>query len=333
MPSPSIRNAITELEKNEQFRQMAAGCYLSAIRNIADYAIETEDETTESFRQALRALADRLEPGSPTAFFESRATLRALLRNYRDKASIHFNQLRDEFGRTAGALERLIETMSLGDGDHEERLRESLAALREISVQVNDTTIGPALAATADAIQQSIEQFREQQNLTVSQFLGEINLLHKRIDALETAVSVDDLTRVFDREETELRVREVTSPVSLLLLKAVGLRRAEVQFSPAVAQQLTAAFVKRLRHNLLPEAIVGCWSDEEFLVILPAAQREAMTAAKWLTEQLTGSYACVHAGKTVRPMIQVSVCIVECNSKEGAGSALERVRQFFQLRP
>jgi hypothetical protein len=57
--------------------------------------------------------------GGPEAISQSRSCLRGLLRDFRDKARHYINQLRGELSRTAQALERLVDSMSQHDADHE----------------------------------------------------------------------------------------------------------------------------------------------------------------------------------------------------------------------
>ena len=233
--------------------------------------------------------------------------------------------------RTAGAFERITEAMSQTDGDHETRLRQSVKALRELSRNVT-LDIGPLLAAAADTIEQELDQFRQQHQLTVSQFVTEISLLHKRIDALEAATSVGDLTKLLDPAEMEAHLQSAAAG-SLLLLKVQGLQRAEAQFGRVVAEELTGAVFKRLRNSLTHAAIIGRWSewvDEQFLAWLPAQKNEAVAVAKSITERLSGSYACLLGGKAVRPSIQLSITVLEFAPGEGAGGALEKVHQFFK---
>jgi GGDEF domain-containing protein len=325
----SIRESISELEKSEQLRSLAQDCYLSAIQNLVQYAIELEEGITTSYRNHLAALAREVETGTPQAISETRASLRGLLRDYRDRASTYLNGLREELSHSANGLQRLIENLTENDGDHETRLRRALGTLRELAENSAAGKLGPTLGATADAIEQAITQFREQHQLTVSQFLAEIHLLHKRIDALESAVSADDLTKLFNRSDMENRIRSAHTGGSLLLLRVQGFERAAVQFSRDVAQQLAGAFVKRLRKNLLPEAILGCWSKEEFLVVHPAPRNEAQIAAKWVAQHLSGAYACLQGGKTVRPTIQVGVSVLDFSPGKGAERTLEEISRFF----
>jgi diguanylate cyclase (GGDEF)-like protein len=256
--------------------------------------------------------------------------LRGLLRDYRDKARHHINQLREELSRTAQGLARLVDSMSQHDGDHESRLRQALKTIRDLAQEPAAAPIAHVLRGVGDTIDRAMEQFRQQQQLTVSQFLGEISQLHKRIDALESEASKDELTKLFNRSEMEARLRLVQEGGSLLLLNVQGVRLAAVQFSHDVAHQLAAAFVKRLRNIVAPDALVGRWSEEEFLVLHPAAKNEALGAAKQLTQALSGAYACQQAGKTVRPGLQVGVAVMDFVPGGQVEHTLEKINQFFK---
>ena len=164
------------------------------------------------------------------------------------------------------------------------------------------------ISAAADSIENSLEQVRKQHQLTTSQFLVEIRMLHKRIDALEAAASMDEITRFATREELAERIRSTQAgQYCLVLIGARGLRRAEVQFGKEVGEELCAAFAKRLRNSLPLSAVIGRWGAEEFVAMLTVKKSEALASAKWITEHLSGSYACLKGGKTVRPAVQLTV--------------------------
>ena len=80
----------------------------------------------------------------------------------------------------------------------------------------------------------------------------EIRMLHKRIDALESAASVDMLTHLFPRQEMEQRIREGQAPCRLLLVRAGGIVTAASQFGCAVAEELT-----RRRDSALAQRSAG----------------------------------------------------------------------------
>jgi GGDEF domain-containing protein len=148
---------------------------------------------------------------------------------------------------------------------------------------------------------------------------------------LESAVSIDRLTQLFSREEMEARIRgSQSAKVTILLLKAAGLRAAEARFGREVAEELAGAFTKRLRNSLPPTAVVGRWSEEGFLAILEADQKEVTALAKRIAENLGGAYSCLKGGKTVRPAMQLHVGVVDTLSG-GADRVLQRVGDFLSL--
>ncbi|MBV8903340.1 MAG: hypothetical protein JOZ22_06855 [Acidobacteriia bacterium] len=326
----SIRESISELEKSDQLRTLTQDCYLSAIRNLAHYAIDLEEEITSPYREYLTNLAREVETGSAQALTESRCTLRGLLRDHRDKASAYLTQLREDLNHTAEGMQRLVESLTQNDGDHESKLRRAVGTLQDLSQNPAARELGPRLLDIGNAIEQAIEHFRQQHQLMMTQFLAEIHLLHKRIDALESSLTAEDLLKLFNRADMENRIRAAQKGGTLLLLSVDGVDRAAEQFSRDVAQQLAASFVKRLRKNMVPEAIVGCWSKHEFLVMHPAPANEVLIAAKWITQHLSGAYACLQGGKTVRPTVQVAVKVLEFIPGDGAENALEQVGQFFK---
>jgi len=325
----SIRNSINDLEKSEESRRLLLDCYLAALRNVAHYAIELDEGIVVPYKTAVNALADDVERGTREGLLESRASLRGLLRNYRDKASEYLNQLRGELANTASALQRIMDTLAQSEGDHEIRLRQAVKTIREIARSDAGAPLRAALSAAVETIENSLEQMRAQQQMTISQLLVEIGLLHKRIDALESAVSIDNLTKLFTRVEMEQRIRAAESAGSLLLIRVQGFRLAQARFHPEVALELAGAFTKRLRNCLPPNALIGRWAEEEFLVVLSAAKEEAMASAKFAAEHLSGSYACLQGGKTVRPSLQIDVAVVEVIPGE-AENTVQKIGHFLK---
>jgi GGDEF domain-containing protein len=326
----SIQNSLNDLERCQAARDMVLDCYLTAIRNVAHYAIDLDDEITVPHRQYLTVLASEMASAQPEALAESRATLRALLRDYRDKAAKYLGTLREELSGTACALQEILDSLAQADSDNEAQLRTELDRLREISSSPEGSAVRAAILTAADSIEQSIEQIRQQHQLTVSQFLVEIRMLHRRIDLLETAASLDDLTKLFKRDEIERQIRSTSEGnLCLLLVRASGFRQAERQFNREVATALAAAFGKRLRNSLPPGAIIGRWSEEGFIAMLSVEKPEAMASAQRVAEHLSGDYACLQRGKTVHPALLVGVAVVDNQPGDPPEQTLKRIKEFL----
>jgi diguanylate cyclase (GGDEF)-like protein len=324
----SLLKPMNDLEQCQRARELVLDCHLAAIRNIAHYAIELEPQTTALYRNYLEDLAVRASTGTGDALNESRATLRGLLREYRDRTSHYLNGLRQELSDAVTALERTLEALAQCDGDHGVQLRNAVARLRAIPSDAGSAVRETVLAA-ASTIEISLEDVRKQHQLSVAQFVMEIGILHKRIDALESAASIDRLTQLFNREEMEERIRGARpAKLSILLLKAGGVRAAETHFGHDVAEELAGAFAKRLHNSLPPTAVIGRWGEEAFLAILPNDQAETAALARRITEGLAGAYACLKAGKTVRPVIHLQVGVVDPGT-DSAERVLQRVGEFL----
>src|SRR6516164_7058456 len=165
LPSASCSDA---LDTAEALRQLTLDCYIRAIKNVAHYAIELDGEATKRYRNYVNALAGEVEVlkdngDLPNALRESSAALRALLRDYRDRASAYLNHLREELATTAGVLQRHLDSLSQSESDSENRLLEALKNLRRLSGARPDEETGPAIQSAADDIEQSLSLMRQQQ--------------------------------------------------------------------------------------------------------------------------------------------------------------------------
>ena len=272
----SIKESLAELERYDSLRRLTLECYISGIQNVAHYAIELDDALTGPHRANLKGLAEETASGEQGVLLDSRATLRGLLREYRDQASKYLNLLREELAHSARALEEIMETMAQGDDDHQEAFRKSVARLREIAALPEARPVSAAVVSATEAIEGEVEQIRKQTQLLVAQFQVEIRMLHRRIDSLEAAAMVDSMSKLLSRAEMEKRIGDSGDAwFSLLLLRVEGLRPAERQWGESVAAELAGAFGKRLRSGLPPEAVIGRWSHEGFIAKVSLGRAEA----------------------------------------------------------
>jgi GGDEF domain-containing protein len=325
----SIKETVSELERSYESRRIVLDCYIEALRNMSNYAVELDPEVTTIHRRYLSELADEVATDRPEVFDESRATLRGLLRNHRDRGAEYIAGLRVQLASTAESLENLLHNMAEGDGNHEAGLRTSVAKLRELAHSSPTNPFARTLLNTAESLDRNIQEMRKQHGFTISQLQMEIRALQKRIEQLETAAAIDEMTRLYNRTEMEAKIR-VLPPGnhSFLLMKASGFRLAHVNFSSEVVAELAGAFAKRLRGSLPAEAIIGRWAEEEFIAVLRQGKSETMTLAKWISEHLAGSYSCICGGKTVHPKLQINIAVTD-NVNIPAGRVIEKISEFL----
>lgn len=324
----SIRKTITELDEYRQGRDAAFDCYLTAIRNTAHYTIELEDAISAPHRRYLTALADEVSAAGNDGLLASRATFRGLLRDYRDKAAHYIAELRDQLANTAGALQEIAESLAVTGGDHDARVRSALSEVRQIAQAPEAAPLRGILSSAVDTIQQSLEQAKQEHQITVAQFQVEIRMLHKRIDTLESAAALDGLTKLYTRREMEERLKVNPQPFCLLLIRVTGFRLAELNFNAEVAAELAGAFSRRLRNSLPESAVIGRWSEEEFIAITQLPRPQAVSLATRIADHLAGSYSCLSAGKTVNPSLQLRIGVVD-SSGDSPDRILHRITEIL----
>jgi GGDEF domain-containing protein len=324
----SIRDNITELERLAVERDTAVDCYRDVVQNVANYAVELDDQVTSQHRRHVTAVAEGMTSASQS-LRDAGATLRALLRDYRAKAAEYLGNIRGQLASTARALEDVMESLALTDGDSDTRMRSAIAVLRELAAQPAAAAIRDLLSSATNAVGEGMAEMRKQHQAHVAQFTTEIRMLHNRIGQLESAANIDSVTLLLTRAEIERRIRALgKASAGLLLITTSGIRLAEVRFNNDVATELAGAFTKRLRNILPPNTTIGRWSAEEFVAILDAPATEVVRFARAVGEQLSGTYSCLLDGKVVRPDLQVRVMAVE----RGEGSPeklLERVQELM----
>lgn len=326
----SIQASLTELEHSVKVREAVLDCYQGAIKSVGQYAIDLDQDLTREFRKQISGLAGEISCGRIEALRESGSTLRALLRDFRDRNTCYVANLRDELAGTARALEEILESLAQTDGDHEARLKLALGTVRNVAASDQTGTLRPALLGATDAIEQSLADMKKQHQLTVSQFMTEIRILHKRIDAMEAAAGTDQITKFMNRQEMIGRIRSATaSPYCLLLASVRGLDRAEVEFGRQMREEMAVIFAKRLRGALPPNSEAAHWGGEGFVIMAGISKTEAIALGKRMSKTLSGQYSCLRDGKVLRPTVHVTIGIVEPITDEPAERMIERVDLFF----
>jgi GGDEF domain-containing protein len=293
--------------------------------------VELNETLTPPHRKYLNDLAAEVAAqGSEESLQQSRAALRGLLRDYRDRAAGYLGGLRDELSSTAQALAETVESLSQCDTDHTSKLRSALLRLREAAKSSEAGALRLAIGSAADTIELSLEQMRKQHQFTISQFQTELRLLHARIDALETAASTDEATKFSNRRFLSEYLKGMPAQGALfLILKLRGLAEAGAKFGRAVADDLIATFARRLRNAIPKEAVVGRWSDQDFVAILPA-QSAAGVRIPAIADHLSRPYACLLQGRIVQIPLSVTA---ERLAVEGGASADEIERRLTQAFP
>lgn len=311
----SIKQSLNELEERLQFQRTTLECYQAAIQCAAHYAVDLDPAITPPHRHDMETLSGAVGRARGEAeLLESRSSLRNLLRDYRDKAAAYLSKLHEDLASKANSLQQIFDAMATGDGDHELRLNTCIRHLRETASSPSAAPIRPDLIQVAGKLDEALREAKRQHQLTVAQFLVEIQMLHKRISTLQSAASVDALTQLATRAEVEAAFGVALSAGATFCVLQLRLRNLAViqrQYGDAIRDSALRAFAKRLRSCLQSTDIAGRWSDDEFAVVRAVSKREAMGATRLIVEHVSGVYVCVEDGQPLRATLQVDVTLHE----------------------
>jgi hypothetical protein len=117
------------------------------------------------------------------------------------------NILREDLNSAALALAEILDSLGDTDGGQGDALRKALRTLRQPPGEDCDS-IRDTVFAAAKTVENCLAAVRKRHQLSVSQLMIEIRMLHKRIDALESGASLDMLTHLLSRTGMEQRIRE-----------------------------------------------------------------------------------------------------------------------------
>jgi diguanylate cyclase (GGDEF)-like protein len=328
----SIRQSLTELEQRLQLQRITLDCYKAAVECAAHYAVDLDPTLTPPHREHMDALASEIgQARGETVLVECQSRLRNLMRDYRDKAAEYLGALHEDLAAKAASLQQIFDAMAMGDGEHELRMNGCIRRLRETAAGQAAAAVRTELAEVAGALDEALRESKRQHQLTVAQFLVEIQMLHKRIATLQSAASVDAITQLATRSELESAIAVALSagaPICVMQLRLRNLAIIHRQYGEAIRDATVRAFAKRLRTCLTPTDLAGRWSSEEFAVVRPLTKREAMDMLRSIIEHVNGVYVCMEDGQPIRPALQVDVTLHEAGLGEKADRLIHRLDAF-----
>jgi GGDEF domain-containing protein len=306
--------------------------YGAAIRGVAEYApklCDAADQGDSPERGYLRAMAGEVLEGDRTVLEESRSYLRCILREYRDESARYLADLRQDLAATAGTLRDVTRALAASDSDGGAGVEGALAQLKESTRRTAAPKASAFLREIADELGKGLADMRKHHQLIVSHLHTEVRILQRRMESL-TAADLDDLSKLMPRDEIEDRIAVAAAGTfRLLLLKVDGLLRARGRHPAQVFNDLSTAFIRRMRNNLPADAPVGRWSEEGFVAMVFAGTGHTRELAETLRSRLSGPYICRSGAKTVITTLQVRVEVLERRGDQGRDAIIEALDRLL----
>ena len=331
----SIKRSLSELERWVALQEATLVYYRSAIETMAQYAVETDSELTREHRGHLEAIAASLRADmGEKGLQESRAQLRAELRDYRDKASRYLSTLQTELATTAENFEQLTDALSQVHEDCEERFEEELDGLRELARLQDIDAMRQGLLSGSGRLVECLEELKRQHQCTLGQFTIEIQMLHERIERLEAGAQIEKRGLTLKRSAIEDRIEVEAARDRCFSLAFFHIRDApRIAEDKVIWEQLESAFAKRLANAAGVDAALGRWSEDTFVALLPLGRSEALLLSQAAVQRLAGVYVFVRDGASSRIQIEVLSDVADFQTGETGRSLLERAARLIAALP
>jgi GGDEF domain-containing protein len=320
------------MDRLQELHRTAVECLGGAVGAAVQYAVQADPGDFELFRDHLTALQKIVQiTASADELNTVKASLRGELRDYQHQVHGRLARLREEVKAAAAAMQSFAEGVIASGADHEEQLEQELQTLATISKSNDLAKIRDGIDTATGKIAGSVEKMRRNNQLVITQLQDEIRILHQEIQAERRAKSTDRASGAWNREKITVRIEELfrqDDPFSLLLIRMRNLEQLEKQHSRTVVEGTLKSVLMRLHDLTGTDSMVGRWSTDEFVAILPIAPPDAAALTNEVTRKLSGDYSVQENGLSQTVALRVATGIVERQGGVVSDTFMRRVEQL-----
>jgi GGDEF domain-containing protein len=320
------------MERLQELQRITNDGYAAAISAAAQYAVETDPEQAQEFRQHLQALAKLLQsPGTPEELQTIKVSLRGEFRDYQHVVHARLARLHQDVKAAAAAMQNFAEGMVSGGADHEKQLDEELQRLEIVAKSDDLGKIRGGIRAATGNIASSVERLRRGNQLIIAQLQDEIRILHQEVQAERRAQYTDRASGAWNRQKITERVEELfrqNEPFCFLVVRIHNLKQLDGKYSRNVIEGTLKAFLMRFHQILGEDAMIGRWSTEEFVGILEITPPEVVAVSSEIARKLSGNYSVQENGLSQTVGLQIMTGIIERREGVISDSFYRKVEQL-----
>jgi GGDEF domain-containing protein len=314
----SIRKSVDELSRLdflEKRHEAILDCYALAIHTTAHYAVEVDPVLAIELRKHLTAIEEQTRAAvSVDQLRSAQSSFRGELREYRDKSNEQLKKMRTEIESAKVAMVVFAEAVASNGTNHEQGVNSQLRSLESTAHSNNIEEIRGGIGLAVAGIQSSMEQIQNENRLLLAQMQDEIRVLHRQIEDERKVLYTDRASGVWNRQKIDTHLDNLlrqNQPFCLLLVSVRNLRRIESQHSPTVVEGALKAMTARFAVIMGDEAMIGRWTDDQFVAVLDLPPGSAIPLAAEATRELSGSYAIQENGQSKRVTLQASAGVID----------------------
>jgi len=329
--TPSVASTPEDQAQLEHHKYLEE-CYAMALRSAADYAFDFDLQTTQELQGHLHALEDKVVTGADVDTLRSiQASFRGELREYREKARLHVQRLRDDLAGAADAMTTFASTFVSTGSDAELHIMGEMKKLEETASGNDLNKIRTSIRHATEEISRSYEDLNKANGLVVAQLQHEIRLLHREIQTERRTAWTDRESGAWIKRKLDDKVEKLLESgdeFCVLVMLVSNLKTLEAQCGKTVVHSALNALVKRCYGTLGDDTMIARLGPSQFAAIIEVDTAAAQLMAREVSERLSSRYSVQNNGIAQNVAVKITCGIV---SQPRDGDPEEFHRKFQQM--
>jgi len=294
--------------------------------------VEVDPGLAVEYRTHLQLLEAQSRSATSADQLQSvQASFRGELRDYRDKSAERLKKMRTEIEEATAAMIIFADSVAFNGTNHEQEVCTQLHDLEAAASSHSIAEIRSGIGKTVAGITCSVEQMQRGNQLVIAQLQDEIRTLHQQIEAERKALFTDRDSGAWNRQKIDTHIDNLlrqNQPFCLLLVWVRNFKRLQSQQSRTVVEGTLKALIARFSALAGDEAVIGRWSEDQFVAVLDVPPGHAIPLSLEATQKLSGAYSVQENGMAHKIIVQATAGVIDRPSGNDASNFHSKLEQL-----
>lgn len=224
-------------------------------------------------------------------------------------------------------MTRAIESVGERDERYAREVADLTARLRSITEITSLSAIRKCIVESANGLTECVERIAKDSRESLRRLSAQVDEYRVKLDKSEMLSWQDPLTGLANRRRFE---HELTAKIkagiafSLILIDLNDFKSVNDKFGHLAGDELLKQFAEELRSQFRLADLVTRWGGDEFAVIIPTSEKDALARVHRIRRWLLGEYKLKVGHQTATVAAEASIGVVEWNRRESGPELLAR---------
>jgi len=315
-------------QQAEEVLQSALKSYADVFVAVGEAGAQACPPVGEELKESLMNLRRRLSPETTaSAITETEQLLEQELQKWSERAA-HF------YEDKTGEVKEILTIVANAAGQVLERDKRnakqfgSLAERLQATAKLNDlTTIRQSLVKNVAEMQTSVKKMAQDGQDSVAALRARMSVYEARLEEVEQLASEDPLTGLANRRKLERQLELLANrarPFSVIYIDLNGFKYINDTLGHIAGDDLLKQFAGELRTAFRSEDVVGRWGGDEFIVLVDADFRDAVSRVKRIEKWVDGEYLVTTASGQRKLQVSAASGVASWQAGDTSTTILQR---------